>query len=173
MRYFLAIVILMLLPCVNRAQARPLFDGHKRQDRPIQRKPPNRDKVAGPERMAKIADRLSRAKMAKSAYITRQLDLTPAQNEKFWPLYNKYQDEVLAVQFEKRINNSANQANGLEQLTRARALDRKMADVKDRYQVEFLKILPPEKVSLIYKSEQQFQDEMIKQRMEKKEEANN
>lgn len=160
------------------SQARPVFgDGHLRQERPVQRKAPNRDlnkdKVLRPARAAKIADRLARSKMAKTAFITRQLDLSPAQNEKFWPVYNQYLDELTAAQVEKRLNNSANQANGIEQLTKEDAIDRKITDIRIHYRNEFLKILPPEKVSMIYKSEKQFNDEMIKQLRDRKEEANN
>lgn len=158
----------MVSPGVS--QARFAFrDGHKKQERPEQRKAANKNKAMTPARMAIIADRLARAKMAKSAYITRQLDLTPAQNEKFWPLYNRYQDELLAAQAEKRRNNLNPSADNKERF----AIEYKIIDIKSRYNAEFLKIMPPDKVNMIYKSEEQFRDEMLKQYRDRKEEANN
>ncbi|WP_448697282.1 hypothetical protein ACFGVR_11860 [Mucilaginibacter sp. AW1-3] len=169
MRYFLSILmILTMVAGVN--QAKPLFgDGHLKQDRPVQRKPPNKDKTAGHPKIEKIVDRLARTKMARSAYITRQLDLTPAQNEKFWPVFNQYQDELFAAQAERRLNNLNPSANSTDKF----AIDRKILDIRSHYNTEFLKILPPDKVNMIYKSEEQFRDEMLKQYRDRKEEANN
>jgi hypothetical protein len=168
MKYIVAILLFVtVFPALG--QAKP-FTGHQRQEHPV-RRPPNAANKQPKE--AKIANRLMRLKMAKSAFITKQLDLTPAQNERFWPIYNQYQDEILAAQIERRLNNSPNGANGLEQLTKDRAITRKIADIKDRYQDQFLKILPPEKVSLIYKSEQQFNDELYRKYNGEKDQANN
>jgi len=169
MKYYLTILIVMM-GVAGVGQAKPVFyDGHMKQERPIQRKAPNRDKVVKAPRMAKIADRLARAKMAKSAFITKQLDLTPAQNEKFWPLYNKYQDELFAAQAERRLNNLNPSADNKDKF----AIEYKIIDIKARYNAEFLKIMPPDKVNMIYKSEEQFRDEMIKQLRDRKDEANN
>ncbi len=166
MKYIIGILLFVIVfPAMG--QARP-FDGRQRQERPNMRKPPNVEK-----KTTKIVDRFTRIKMGRSAFITRQLDLTPAQSEKFWPVYNQYQDELTAAQIQKRLNNSVGGANGLEQLTRDRALTRKIADIKDHYQDEFLKILPPEKVSLIYKSEQQFNDELFRKMNGEKDQVNN
>ncbi|OCX54516.1 hypothetical protein BEL04_09785 [Mucilaginibacter sp. PPCGB 2223] len=141
------------------------YTGHQKQERPV-RKPANKQKE-------RFIDKIVRIKMMRSAFITRQLDLTPAQNEKFWPIYNQYQDELTAAQVERRINNSPNGPKGLEQLTKDRAITRKIADIKDHYQTEFLKILPPEKVSMIYQSEQQFNDELFRKYNGEKNQANN
>jgi len=169
MKYYLTILIVMM-GFAGVGQARPVFgDGHMKQERPIQRKLPNRDKVIKAPRLAKMADRLARAKMAKSAFITKQLDLTPAQNEKFWPLYNKYQDELFAAQAERRLNNLNPSADNKDKF----AIEYKIIDIKARYNTEFLKIMPPDKVNMIYKSEEQFRDEMIKQLRDRKDEANN
>lgn len=170
MKYFLIIwMVLMVRPGISQAKL-AFRDGHMKQERPAaQQKAANRDKPLKGARMAKMADRLARAKMARSAFITKQLDLTPAQNEKFWPLYNKYQDELLAAQAEKRRNNLNPSADNKDKF----AIEYKIIDIKAHYNAEFLKIMPPEKVNMIYKSEEQFRDELIKQLRDRKEEANN
>jgi len=116
---------------------------------------------------------LKRIKEIKTAYITKKLDLTAEQAGKFWPLYNQYQEEMFAVQAQIRKNNSPMQANGKDQVLNELSLDEKKNNIKRHYANEFLKILPPEKVSLIYKSEKEFQDEIIKQIRERKNEAEN
>ena len=120
-----------------------------------------------------IPNRLIQLKAIKTAYITKKLELTPDQSARFFPLYNQYQDEMFLVQREIRQNNSPLQSNGKDQVMNELNLDAKKNDIKRRYATEFLKILPPEKVSLIYKSEKEFQDEIIKQMRERKNEAGN
>lgn len=118
-------------------------------------------------------NRLNKIKEIKTAYITKKLDLTTEQSGKFWPLYNKYQEEMFAIQTQIRMNNSPSQTNGKDQVLNELSLDEKKNNIKRRYATEFLKILPPEKVSLIYKSEKEFQDEVIKQMRERRNETDN
>jgi len=146
------------------------FSGKPKQEHP-NNKPNN--KFNGQNREARIVNQLTRIKMVKTAFITKQLDLSQAQNEKFWPVYNQYQDELLKAQVEKRLNNSPDQANGTDQLLKEAAIEQKILDIRKHYLNEFQKILPPEKVSMIYKSEKQFNDELIKRMREGKDEANN
>ncbi|MBW4890820.1 hypothetical protein KXQ82_13900 [Mucilaginibacter sp. HMF5004] len=116
-------------------------------------------KVDHPFREAKIADKLKRAQDYKVAFMNKQLDLTPAQNEKFWPLYKQYLDELTAAQIEKRQNNLNPQSNSAD---KADEIDLKITTLKIKYRGEFRKILPPEKVIQLYKSEQEFNDEVLK-----------
>jgi hypothetical protein len=167
MKYLLSILLfMMVLPGMGQAGT---FSGRPKQDHP-NNKPNN--KFNG-QRQAHMVDRLTRLKMAKTAFITKQLDLTSVQNEKFWPVFNQYQDELLKAQIEKRLNNSSDQANGTDQLLKEAAIEQKILDIRKHYLVEFQKMLPPEKVSMIYKSEKQFNDELIKRFKEGNEEANN
>jgi hypothetical protein len=121
----------------------------------------------------KAPNRFKRIKEIKTAYITQKLNLTADQSSKFWPLYTQYQEEMFAVQTEIRQNNSPLQTNGKDQVMNELSLDEKKNNIKRRYANEFMKILPPEKVSLIYKSEKEFQDEIIKAMRDKKNEADN
>jgi len=140
----------------------------QRQERPNQR---NENKIE--QREVRTAERIKRVQAIKVAFISKQLELTPAQFDKFWPLYNQYQTELMALQMQRRENNTNAQANGLDQLDKDSFLEQKIFDTKKHYKNEFLKILPPEKVSMIYKSEKLFYDEAIKRRGEMKNEPGN
>ncbi|TSD67829.1 hypothetical protein FFF34_010705 [Inquilinus sp. KBS0705] len=110
---------------------------------------------------------------ARNRFITQQLSLTDDEARKFWPLYNKYQQELTAVRILKRLNNSNAQANGADQVNKDLEYDSQTLAIKKRYRDEFYKILPPEKVSELYKSESEFKDELIKQLSERSVRAGN
>jgi hypothetical protein len=98
----------------------------------------------------------------KEGFISRQLNLTTEQAQRFWPVYRQYQNEVWNVKQLKRLNNSAAQANGSEQIKKDLDYEAQLVDIKKHYNDEFLKVLPPEKVSEIYKSERAFTDELVR-----------
>ena len=43
--------------------------------------------------LSQAGGRLAQVKSAKIAFITRELDLTEEEAQKFWPVYNKYEAE--------------------------------------------------------------------------------
>jgi len=103
-----------------------------------------------------------RVQVIKEHFLSTQLALTPEQSEKFWPLYRHYQVELSQVRQLKHYNNSNAQVNGAEQVRKDLEYDGQLVDIRKRYNEEFLKIMPPEKVSQLYKSERGFTDELIK-----------
>lgn len=111
--------------------------------------------------------------VVRENFMSRQLNLTPEQSEKFWPLYRRYQDALAAIRKAKRINNSSAQPNGTDQINRELYYETELVNVRKYYNEEFLKILPPEKVSELYKSEREFTDELIKQLQERSEPVRN
>lgn len=110
---------------------------------------------------------------ARNNYISKQLDLSNAESTKFWPVYRQYQQELIAVRILKRLNNSSAAANGTEQIDKEIYYESQQVAIRKRYRDAFSKILPPEKVSMLYKSEQEFNDELIKRLSESSERAGN
>lgn len=110
---------------------------------------------------------------ARNNFIGQQLNLTGDEARKFWPVYNQYQQDLTAVRILKRANNSTAAANGTEQVDKEIAYEKQLVEIRQRYRDEFMKILPPEKVSLLYKSEREFTDELIKQLSERSIRAGN
>jgi len=108
---------------------------------------------------------------ARNRFISQQLSLTSDESRKFWPLYNQYQQELTAVRILKRLNRK--NANGADQVNKDIEYDAQMLKIRTRYRDEFYKILPPEKVSELYKSESDFTDELIKQLSERSIRAGN
>jgi hypothetical protein len=135
------------------------------QVRPIFRRPPNFEQRA--------IRRQSRVEQVRETYLARRLALTRAESERFWPVYRKYQDALTAIRDRIRINNSSQQPNGQEQIENNLQYQTDLLNVRKYYTAEFLKILPPEKVSEMTKAEKEFQDELIKQLRERSQETTN
>jgi hypothetical protein len=108
----------------------------------------------------------------KMNYISIQLALPPQQTIKFQNLYRQYEQEMHAVRILKQLNNSDSQANGTEQVNKNMGYERELVDIHQHYTDEFLKVMPPEKVSLIFKSEDKFNAELLEQYKNKRRQQN-
>ena len=97
---------------------------------------------------------------AKESYVDRQLDLSDDEAAKFWPLYRQYNQEMITIRRLKRQNMLSNRSK--DQTEKDIYYEQQMVDIKRRYNQEFLKILPAQKVSKMYRSEREFADELIK-----------
>jgi len=96
----------------------------------------------------------------RDTYIDRQLDLNDEQKAKFWPLYRRYNQEITEVRSLKRQNLIENKSKN--QMEKDIEFGQQILDIKKRYNQEFLKVIPADKVNKMYRSEREFTDEMIK-----------
>jgi hypothetical protein len=110
-----------------------------------------------------------RVQALKVAFITKQLDLTPAEAEKFWPVYNEYQDKREAVRKQlqadyKIIREQADQLSP-EELTRIAdeevALKAKDAELVSEMHEKLKKVLPPKKLAKLYVAEEDFKRKLV------------
>jgi hypothetical protein len=108
-----------------------------------------------------------RIELVKEGYISLRLKLTPDEARAFWPLYRQYVQEQTAVRIAKRLNNSTTSPDGTQQIDRELEYETDLVNIRKHYRDEFLKILPPEKVSELYKSEREFNDEVLRQLSER------
>jgi hypothetical protein len=132
---------------------------------PVFRRPPNlQQRVIRPQQNA-----VSKVEVVRESFISQKLNLRSDESQKFWPVYRRYQDALKEVRRKKRLNNSNAQANGTEQIQRELYYESELVNIRKYYTDEFLKILPPDKVSEIFKSEREFTDELIKQLSERSE----
>ncbi len=116
---------------------------------------------------------VSKIEQVRESYISQRLNLSSDESQKFWPIFRRYQDALKEVRRKRRLNNSSSQANGTDQINRELFYESELVNIRKYYTDEFLKILPPEKVSEMFKSEREFTDELIKQLSERSEQAKN
>jgi hypothetical protein len=114
--------------------------------------------------------RMEKYRSEKVSFLTTRLDLTPAEAEKFWPIYNQMEKERWEAQKARRdLENKVSAAeeslsdNDVIKLTRdfAGSMQKEGALIAS-YNEKLLKVLPPKKVLKLYKTENEFRMHMIK-----------
>jgi len=96
----------------------------------------------------------------KIAYLTNKLSLSPDEAQKFWPVYNKYMEEIRRTRLDARENKQSEIAT-----------EEKILAIRKRYNTEFGKALSSEKVNSFFKAEKEFgtylQKEIIERRQQR------
>lgn len=130
--------------------------------RPMRRTPP---RIRENRIIERPTPKPNQLQQAKENYISKQLALPPAQTIKFEALYLQYLQERRAVTILRRLNNTDATANGADQVNKTLAYDRELLEIKQHYVDEFSKIMSPDKVSILFKSEQEFDNEAVRRWM--------
>lgn len=106
----------------------------------------------------------------KIAFLTAELELTPQEAQRFWPVYNKAQDEIksgnAAFREAQKALRSAIQdgkdEKEVKQLLSAYIKARKeRPDVMAKYAVDFEKAIGAKKTAKLYLSEEKFRQSQI------------
>lgn len=102
----------------------------------------------------------------KIAYITKELKLSPMEAQKFFPLYNKYNEEMWDLKRAKRgTNNSNNTAatpRGVNSFNRGGqqrdviAFDAKEVDIKKKYRTQFSQVVGQARASQFFQVVEDF-----------------
>jgi hypothetical protein len=122
------------------------------------------------QRSEESKKRWEKYRAEKVAFLTTNLDLTPEEAQNFWPIYNKMDKEKSEAQRKRReLEHKVRDAGetlsdeDIVKLTREFAMTmEKEGALPNKYNEEFLKILPPQKVLKMYKVEGEFRMHMIK-----------
>lgn len=109
------------------------------------------------------------------AFIAKEVKLTPQEAQVFWPVYNEWQDKLEALKAKrkdfKKIKENPETATDKEveaYLNTELLIRQKEAELFKEYNERLKKILPIKKVALVYKAEEEFKKELIKQLKESK-----
>lgn len=97
-----------------------------------------------------------RLQALKIAYLTKNLELTPEEAQKFWPVYNNYELELRKTRQQMKGND-----DGIE-------LDEKVIAIRKKYRDEFGKILSKEKANKVFSAEKEFSRYVQKEVQERK-----
>jgi hypothetical protein len=108
-------------------------------------------------------------KAKKIAYITEAINLTPAEAEKFWPIYNEFEQKKFSIMNERRdLENSLREKikdlpdEKYVEISKKLALFQKVdGELFVEYNDKFLKILPPKKVVQLYVAEMGFKSFLL------------
>lgn len=116
-------------------------------------------------------EKLERFNAQKIAFYTQKLNLTSAEAEKFWPIYNEYQKKKNDILLEKRDTDrylrqsfSTLSDKEIEEISdKYIEFNKEEADLLTIYHKEFKKVLPIKKVIKLYQAENQFKEMLLRQ----------
>ena len=117
----------------------------------------------------------------KIAFFTQRLDLTPAEAEKFWPVYNDYSARKSKLQIDRismiryATQNEANMSEA-ELSETADKLARTFVDEASlvaTFSNDLKKALPPAKVIRLFQIENQYKQQLLRELNQRRQEQNN
>lgn len=112
--------------------------------------------------IAQPAQRGERVHTLKIAYLSEQLNLSPATAEKFWPIYNQYEEEMQSLVRERKQKNDNRSVDDiLDQ-------EQKALDIKRKYSALFLKVIDNNQLNTLYRAEKDFR-QMVMRRAQQRE----
>jgi len=110
-------------------------------------------------------------KAKKIAYITDAINLTPAEAEKFWPVYNEFEQKRFLIMeerhsLEKKLNVKIEEMSDekyIELTKKLISFPKTEGDLFLEYNEKFLKILSPRKVVQLYVADMGFKSFLLKE----------
>lgn len=104
----------------------------------------------------------SRLQAYKIAFLTKRLNLTPEEAQRFWPVYNKYEQEIREV----RLANRGKKGDVIE-------TEEKILNIRKKYNSEFSKAISAGKVNDVFRSEKEFGNIIQKELLERRQQNPN
>ncbi len=123
-------------------------------------------------------DWIQKIKAEKVAFLTQKLELTPDEAQKFWPVYNEFEEKRFEIHMKRREMERGTMDN-LDGLTQEQlkeitldfiGLFQKEADLMKTYNEKFFQVLPAKKVVMLYDMENDFRSQMLKEYRDKQKE---
>lgn len=117
-------------------------------------------------------DRKDKIKALKTAYITEQVGLTPSEAEKFWPLYNAFDDKQFELRHQKiksyldRMESNTDQMSDKEAsqlLSQLEATEDELYQLRKKFNSDIKSVLSAQKIIKLKKAEESFNRSLLKQ----------
>ncbi|MBL7967344.1 MAG: hypothetical protein JNK09_10100 [Prolixibacteraceae bacterium] len=123
------------------------------------------------ERRGPSPEMFEKIKSEKISFFTGKLDLTPAEAQAFWPVYNEFDKKRFELQrqiheFERMPEEKYKtlSESEIEKMTNNYlASFETEANLIKEYHQKFLKVLPKKKVLMIYRTENEFRSYLIRE----------
>ena len=116
--------------------------------------------------------RRERIKSLKIAFISQKLALTSAEAEKFWPIYNKYDEKImvlkeaqLKLRIQKRVGTDE---EALKKIEEAEEKEAEIMSLKKKMRAELIPVISAEKVLKLEQLEQEFHKKLLEKLKERR-----
>lgn len=126
-------------------------------------------------------NKYEKIKALKTAYITEQLDLTPSEAEKFWPIYNTFDKKFHKLRHRKREEIYEKLHLGIDKLNDEEAnklidefllLETEQLNLEKEKTASLRQVISPKKIIGLRKAEDDFKRELLDRYRRGKEKGN-
>ena len=121
----------------------------------------------------KLKEKRDQIKAMKVAFLTSELNLTSDEAEKFWPVYNAYDDKQVELSHQKmktyarKLNDGSldnmSDREALAFLNQIESTDEEQYVIRKKFNSALRNILPPTKILKLRKSEVDFDRKLLQQ----------
>lgn len=122
-------------------------------------------------------EKREKIKAYKVSFLTTELELTSTEAEKFWPIYNAYDDKQFELRHQKMKTylrklkddnvNSLSEKEASALLSQIESTDKELYFLREKYMSNLRKVLSAKKILKLKKSEDDFNRKLLKQYKEK------
>lgn len=123
-------------------------------------------------------DKKEKVKALKVAYITEQLDLTTEEAQKFWPIYNTFDDKQAELRHEKMraiLDRFApgsveklSEKDASTLLTQMETIEENLFTLRKKFIKDLQGVISAKKIIKLKKAEEDFNRHLLKQMREKR-----
>ncbi|MBB4801896.1 Spy/CpxP family protein refolding chaperone [Flavobacterium nitrogenifigens] len=125
----------------------------------------------------KIDEKREKIKAFKVSFLTTELELTSTEAEKFWPIYNAYDDKQFELRhfkmktYLKKLNDdnlkNLSEKEAATLLSQIESTDKELYQLREKFMSNVKKVLSPKKILLLKKSEDDFSRKLLQQYRDK------
>lgn len=124
----------------------------------------------------KMQQKKEQVKSMKIAYITSELNLTPDEAAKFWPLYNDFEEKQREIRQDK-IKNYMDRSQSSDKLTEKEATslinqmetaEEELHQLRKKFITNLKGVLPATKILKLKKAEDEFSKKLLQQYRDKR-----
>lgn len=122
-------------------------------------------------------EKREKIKAYKVSFLTTELELTSTEAEKFWPVYNAYDDKQFELRHQKMKTymrkldddniTSMSDKEAVTLLSQMESTDKELYLLRDKYMTSLKKILSAKKILKLKKSEDDFNRKLLQQYRDK------
>ncbi|MDA9773755.1 hypothetical protein N9B82_02255 [Saprospiraceae bacterium] len=115
----------------------------------------------------KRGERKEKIENLKIAFITKELNLTPTESEKFWPIYNSYQNELKAIRKDAKGDQKREDMDNMSDadadvmLTKYMTMQREKLDLEAETMKSLKPILGSKRILQLMKVEGKFKRQIL------------
>jgi hypothetical protein len=124
-----------------------------------------------------VDEKREKIKAYKVSFLTTELELTSTEAEKFWPIYNAYDDKQFELRHQKMKTymrkldddniNSMSEKDAVALLSQMESTDKELYLLRDKFMTNLKKVLSAKKILKLKKSEDDFNRKLLQQYRDK------